>query len=124
LFAVSAALSCSLIVDTDEVDSGCGPGKKFCSGTCVDVGDPSYGCLQNGCEPCRRDNGVPRCEANDCEYDTCLYGWGCFDCREQILSNPAHCGGCNARCPIAGSTCSLGECIPPGGAGAGGEAGG
>ncbi len=121
LFAVFAVLSCSLIVDTEEIDSGCGAGKKFCSGSCVNVSDPAYGCLAKGCEPCRRDNGVPHCVENGCEYDTCLYGWGCVDCSEQILSNPEHCGHCYNRCE-PGETCSVGRCVPVD-AGAGGEAG-
>ena len=44
LVVVCTGLSCSIIVDTDGIDSGCGDRKKLCGGTCVSVGDPSYGC--------------------------------------------------------------------------------
>jgi hypothetical protein len=121
LVAVLAALACSFIVDTDEIVEGCGSGKKLCAGVCVDIGDPAYGCLPNVCEPCRRDHGIPRCGANDCEYETCLYGWGCSDCRRQILSDPEHCGGCNKSCD--GGTCRCGLCVDSIDAGAGGQAG-
>lgn len=120
--AVFAALSCSIIVKTDEIDSGCGSDKKLCLGECVDVGDPAYGCLEGVCEPCRRDNGVPRCGTNGCEVDTCLYGWGCPDCNVRILSNPDHCGHCYNECDDDW-TCSVGRCVPPPGSGSGGEGG-
>ena len=122
LVAVLAGLSCSFIVDTDQIDEGCASGKKLCAGTCVDIDDPAYGC-QSGCgEPCRRENGIPRCGESGCEFETCLYGWGCSDCSEQILSDPEHCGGCNQACD-AGLACSCGQCVDPDDAGVGGQAG-
>jgi hypothetical protein len=123
LFGVLAALSCSFIVETEEISSGCGIGKKFCFGDCVDADDPAYGCLENVCDPCLRDNGVPRCGEDGCEYETCLYGWGCFDCSVHILSNRDHCGHCYNPCTDPDSTCSEGRCVPPPDTGAGGEAG-
>jgi hypothetical protein len=121
LIGLCGALSCSLIVDTDGIDSGCGDRKKLCAGNCVSVDDPSYGC-DSGCEPCRREDGIPGCESGACVYETCLYGWGCPNCTEQVLSNPEHCGSCDIACN-PDQICSVGVCIPAD-TGGGGEGGG
>jgi hypothetical protein len=126
--AIAGAVACSLAVDTSDIDSGCGPNRKFCDGTCVSVDEPAYGCTQEGCAPCQRDllgepfgdRLIPKCENNVCVPDRCAFGYGCEGCKERILTNPFHCGSCFNRCD-PGLTCSLGECVGAGGAG--GEAG-
>jgi hypothetical protein len=121
--ALTSAAACSLLVDTSGLDEGCPSGRKFCAGSCVPVNDAAYGCEETGCEPCRRDNGVPRCDGTECVWDTCLYGYGCEQCTARILIDPENCGFCRHACDPDEQTCSAGECVPPGSGGAGGEAG-
>ena len=122
--AVAGAGACSLIVDTSGVDEGCPSGEKFCAGRCVPVNDPTYGCQPAGCEPCRTDNGVPRCGADQrCEFDACLYGFGCLDCSAKILIDEDNCGACGHPCADK-ETCASGSCEGAGGAGGEGGEGG
>ncbi|HEX6767052.1 MAG TPA: hypothetical protein VF103_16260 [Polyangiaceae bacterium] len=87
------------------------------------MNDAAYGCEATGCEPCRRDNGVPRCDGTECVWDTCLYGFGCNECTARILIEMANCGYCGHECKEGKETCSAGECVPLGSGGAGGESG-
>ena len=127
LVLVLGAFACSLVVDTSELDQGCGTGKKFCGDACVNVSDPSYGCSDNACTPCPKgtftDRFVPKCDEGRCAVDHCLYGYGCDDCSARILTDPLNCGGCRVECG-SGRTCSEGSCVDSlGSAGAGGQGG-
>ena len=122
--AALGSLACSLVVDTSEIDSGCGDGKKFCAGTCVGVDDPAYGCTLDRCDPCRLDpfgnafgdRVIPKCERGVCVAETCAFGYGCPDCSKRLLTDPANCGKCGNPCD-GEQTCSLGSCVSDGGAG-------
>lgn len=134
LFGLSmlfGAVACSFIVDTDEIDSGCPSGSKYCQGRCVDVDDASYGCTAEGCDPCEDDaNGdsfgdryVPKCDRGECVVDRCAGDYGCAECDKHLLSDDHNCGTCRHACDTEnGWTCSYGECLPPddGAGGAGG----
>src|SRR5262245_5198779 len=109
--AFASAAACSLLVDSSELDEGCPSGRKYCGGSCVPVNDPAYGCETTGCEPCGRDNGVPRCDGTECVWDTCLYGFGCEECTAKILIDPNNCGFCGHPCTPVEQTCSAGECV-------------
>ena len=108
------ALSCSLVVDTSDVDRGCGSGRKLCADTCVQVSDPAYGCTPDLCDPCRLTNAIPRCEDDTCVVNACLLGFDCPDektgCHTNILVDPANCGHCQTACQ-AGESCSDGRCV-------------
>jgi hypothetical protein len=108
------ALSCSLVVDTSEIDGGCGSGRKLCAGKCVEQDDEAYGCTPNLCDPCRLTNAIPRCEGNTCVVDACLLGFDCPEertgCHTNILVDSAHCGDCQTACQT-GESCSNGQCV-------------
>jgi hypothetical protein len=110
------ALSCSLAVDTSELDQGCGPGRKLCGGNCVKESDPAYGCTPNLCDPCRLTNAFPDCKGGACVVKACLLGFDCPDegtgCHTNILVDPANCGGCRKECLALGESCSNGKCVP------------
>jgi hypothetical protein len=113
------ALACSLVVDTDEIDEGCPTGTKLCEGSCVEIDDPTYGCGDEGCEPCETDGDgnalndriVPACKAGTCTVGRCTDGYGCDRCLRNLLSDNQNCGSCNHICR-GGRTCSAGECLP------------
>lgn len=108
------ALSCSLVVDTSDVDQGCGSGRKLCAGKCVDQTDQAYGCTPTGCAPCRLTNAIPRCEGETCVVNACLFGFDCPDekagCLTNILVDSEHCGHCDTSC-LPGQSCSNGGCV-------------
>jgi hypothetical protein len=114
------ALSCSLVVDTSEIDGGCGPERKLCAGKCVNQDDPAYGCTPNLCDPCRLTNAIPQCAGNTCVVEDCLLGFSCPEertgCHTNIFVDSAHCGDCLTRCND-GESCSNGECVAVGAAG-------
>ena len=126
LAVLGALSSCSLLVDTSEIDGGCGDGKKYCEEKCVSVNEPFYGCSATDCNPCRGDHVVNRCEDGTCVFVECVHGWGCEDCTANLLTDPEHCGTCQNDCG-SGWTCSGGVCVPPEGGrvdpGAGGAGG-
>jgi len=108
------ALSCSLVVDTSDVDQGCGSGRKLCAGKCVDQSDPAYGCTRSECSSCRLTNAIPRCEGETCVVNACLLGFDCPDektgCFINIFTDSTHCGRCDTAC-LAGEDCSDGRCV-------------
>jgi hypothetical protein len=132
LSTLFGVVACSFIVDTDEIDSGCASGTKYCDGRCVDVNDASYGCTSEGCDPCETDDSgdpigdryIPKCERGECVIDRCVGDYGCAECDKHLLSNDQNCGTCMHACET-GWTCSYGECVPPddGADGSGGAAG-
>jgi hypothetical protein len=119
VLAFGCAGACSLLVDTSGIDGGCPSGQKYCAGNCVPVSDPAYGCKTSTCDPCRTDNGIPRCDGSECVWDTCLYGFGCEKCTAKVLIDENNCGYCGHEC--RSGECAAGDCVPVGGAG--GEAG-
>jgi hypothetical protein len=48
-----------------EVDAGCGPDDKVCSGKCVGTDDPAYGCGDPHCNPCELQNAFAGCGLSD-----------------------------------------------------------
>jgi hypothetical protein len=116
--AALGTLACSLVVDTSEIDSGCGAGAKYCEG-CVRIDDPAYGCKPDRCEPCRFDaNGnefgdrvIPKCDREVCVVETCVFGYGCPDCSKSLLSDRTNCGECGEICTEGLQTCREGVCV-------------
>jgi len=108
------ALSCSFVIETSDVDQGCGSGKKLCAGKCVEQSDKRYGCTRTGCDPCRLTNAIPACAGEECVVDACLLGFGCADekvgCPTNILVNHENCGSCWMPCH-GSEICSDGTCI-------------
>jgi hypothetical protein len=129
VFGVFGVLACSLIVDTEEIDAGCPTNTKFCGGKCVGVDDATYGCTDEGCDPCLTDldgdpfgdRFVPQCRNGACVPGDCAFGYGCDDCAARLLSDPENCGTCKYNCD--GGTCSLGTCVYPDAGEAGGSDG-
>jgi len=117
------ALSCSLVVDTSDVDEGCGPTRKLCAGQCVQQSDEAYGCTRTGCTPCRLTNAIPRCDPGGmCVVAGCLFGFDCPEnnagCFTNILVDSKHCGRCTTACEDWES-CSDGKCVNQAGSGGG-----
>lgn len=108
------ALSCSLVIDTSDVDEGCGSGRKLCAGKCVSVTDKAYGCTPTGCAPCRLTNAIPACLDGKCVVEGCLLGFDCPEemvgCLTNVLVDPDNCGHCGMPCP-GEQTCSNGTCV-------------
>lgn len=108
------ALSCSLVVDTSDVDQGCGPKQKLCGDKCVERGDPAYGCTRTECAPCRLTNAIPRCDGETCVVAACLLGFDCPEektgCLTNVLVDSNHCGHCDTACQDDES-CSNGMCV-------------
>jgi hypothetical protein len=105
---------CALVVDTSDIDSGCGPGMKLCGpGHCVAVNDPAYGCMPNNCVPCQLKNAIPACVDQMCVVQACLLGFDCQDesgCPVNVLVNHDHCGKCNVACD-GDQSCQNGTCL-------------
>lgn len=112
--ALFGVLSCSFVVDTSDIDRGCGPGKKLCgTGNCVLLNDPAYGCTRDNCEPCALTNAIPECAGETCAVKACLLGFGCPNeagCPANLLVEPANCGLCNFGC-AANESCQNGACV-------------
>ena len=89
--------SCTLLVDTSELDAGCGDGMKFC-GRCVTLDDPAYGCDSGVCTPCEFPHAIPECLNGECVAKSCLYGYGCQSCTASILTEERNCGECGHVC--------------------------
>jgi len=108
------ALSCSLAIDTSDVDQGCGPGRKLCAGKCVEQDDKGYGCSRSGCAPCPLANAIPRCAGETCVVEACLFGFDCPEvdagCLTNVLVDPNHCGRCDTACK-SWQSCSNGTCV-------------
>lgn len=108
------ALSCSLVVDTSDVDEGCGSNRKLCAGKCVELIDPAYGCSRNECDPCRLTNAIPRCDGETCVVNACLLGFDCPEentgCLTNVLVDSHNCGHCHSACED-GTSCSNGTCV-------------
>src|SRR3954447_7288759 len=108
------ALSCSLVIDTSDVDRGCGPTRKLCADKCVELDDPAYGCTRSECSVCPLANAIPRCAGETCVVSACLFGFDCPQddkgCLTNILVDPTHCGHCDRQC-LEGESCSDGTCV-------------
>lgn len=110
----------------------CDPGTNDCTPGCIEDadcgGDLTCDVPNNTCVGCLADNECPL--GNVCEDGTCVPGCndqqGCPDglacCTEQcvdIMTDEAHCGGCEAPCDPAdatgecnGGVCEIGMCDP------------
>ncbi|MBI5531630.1 MAG: hypothetical protein HY898_02870 [Deltaproteobacteria bacterium] len=98
------------------VDAGC----KQCSGQCVPVDDPAYGCAPTSCSPCSAPHVTKyACQEGQCLALTCEPWWGDCDtslvngCETQTSSSLTSCGQCGHGCPVPGNgtaTCTSGVC--------------
>jgi len=94
----------------DEAGRACGSGEKLCFGVCVSAEDPRYGCAAAACAACSSVRATPVCAGGGCATGACYPGYadcdqsGANGC-ETDLSQPAHCGTCNAVCPATAAYC-------------------
>jgi hypothetical protein len=114
--AAAVYAGCSIAVNADEIDKGCGEGRKLCGeGNCVRIDDPAYGCQPTGCQPCLLDNAIPECRDGECAVEACLEGFGCpvdrLGCTVNIFVDTDHCGACGYACAGDGR-CVDGQCVP------------
>lgn len=122
---LSLAGACSLAVDADELDEGCGAGTKACGAQCVLLSDPEYSCSLPICSPCALGNATSSCgPTGTCVIAGCKVGYA--DCNKSnddgceiaTASDPNHCGGCDLPCPVppqgeqdcANSLCVIRKC--------------
>ena len=89
----------------------CAFGRKLCDGSCVAVNDPLFGCGETSCIPCSLPNSTATCAGSGCVVASCDPGYA--DCDQDAadgcetdLSQPAHCGVCNAKCPPTAPDCT------------------
>jgi hypothetical protein len=94
-----------------SVPQACPFGDKQCNGGCVPVVDPAYGCGPTMCSACSLPHTTSGCSASGCAVATCDPGYA--DCDQDAangcevdLSQPAHCGTCNAKCPVTAPDCA------------------
>lgn len=106
----------------DAVDGGgdagnaCPMGQKLCDGTCVEIGNPRYGCTDVGCAPCAVPEGTSvRCDPGKCRVSSCAEGFD--DCDgdpangcETDLKQPTSCGSCTRNCPADAKFCDNARC--------------
>ncbi len=120
-FSAALTCACSLLSPADDSlaeDKKCGAGFKSCDGSCVNTGNPSFGCTDTGCDACALSGAAAICVAGQCRVGTCEAGLGDCNgssadgCETNLESSMAHCGSCGASCAISGavSTCSAGQC--------------
>jgi len=108
--------------DATQDSSTCLATQKLCSGGCVEVTDPAYGCGSTGCTPCPTpEHASAVCQGTTCS-GTCLAGWAnCNNsmsdgCEIDTNSDVQHCGACERPCStyrVKGAlslSCSLGLC--------------
>lgn len=119
--ALAGVLSCQLVVGLGELDNHeCPAGQKGCSGRCVSMSDPAYGCARNDCAPCVLLNASARCDDNFvCAVAGCIGDYkNCSQtaesgCEIDSAHDPLNCGGCNVICmnPAHGiAGCSANQC--------------
>jgi hypothetical protein len=103
----------------DEPDTNCATEYKWCSGACVPIDDPAFGCGLATCLPCNSARATVECSAGQCSILWCDLSYG--DCNsdptdgcEIHLVTLDHCAQCNKVCGAgfahATPTCMTGEC--------------
>lgn len=130
--ALALPVSCSLVVDTEELQAGaagldCGEGAKVCPDrlakdrwVCVGTTNASYGCGSGSCDPCQIANATPRCDTEkNCAVATCQGGYK--DCNEKASDgceadldrDERNCGSCDNQCEAENglTACSKGQCL-------------
>src|SRR5690349_19921887 len=106
-----AVASCSLLVDSSDLDADCTAAQKWCDGHCVDRNDPRFGCEPGFCEACALPNTIPTCKNGHCAPQECLFGFGCADCTVNVLTDNKNCGTCGNDCHD--KVCKFGQCELP-----------
>ena len=98
------ALSCSLVVDTSDVDEGCGPGRKLCAGECVKQNEKAYGCTPHWLRSVSADQCHSSLQKRNLRRrKLCL--WlrlsrvdETAGCLINVLVDKENCGDCNTKC--------------------------
>jgi hypothetical protein len=120
--------SCTLAVDTDALNEGCGEGTKLCDGVCVSILDTETGCGSPSCVPCALQHADVLCAPSGaCVIATCTDPYEDCDgnpangCEVNLDSDPKFCGSCNAdpcdlpnveRQACSRGSCAIGKCAP------------
>jgi len=113
-------------VDAGDGSAPCSVGTKSCSGQCVQVNDPKYGCDPVSCTACPADttkHQAPTCDTNaKCAFSTaCDTGFGDCDanpangCETSTGTDVANCGTCKNTCGTTNTSavaCTAGKCAP------------
>lgn len=126
LASASLVLGCSLVVQEDKLQEGCGEGllecagecralddplcceagSKMCGGTCVSEQLVRYGCASSQCEPCFYPHAQAECDGRlgECVLASCTGAFAdCDDepengCETDTDYSPQHCGACGNEC--------------------------
>jgi hypothetical protein len=102
--------ACSIVVDPQELERGCEPGKKKCEVTpgelrCVSTNDPAYGCARESCVPCTLAHADEVCDSGgECAIGTCIPEFQNCDlvsrngCEIDLNTSYDNCARCGASC--------------------------
>ncbi|MBI5534032.1 MAG: hypothetical protein HY898_15025 [Deltaproteobacteria bacterium] len=109
-----------------EAEAGitCGPGTKLCSGQCALTNQPTTGCAQPDCQPCKFAFASSMCDGDlKCAVSQCVLGHEDCNgepldgCEAALKSDPGNCGTCgkacaypNAQPQCVNGTCAMGWC--------------
>ncbi len=115
--SVAVAMDAGFEADSSRPDSApptipaCALGDKLCNGACVSVADPLFGCGPSVCSACALEHATAACSASGCAIGICESGYADCDQNpangcETDLSEPAHCGSCNAACTSLAPDCN------------------
>ncbi|MEZ4226170.1 MAG: hypothetical protein R3B13_34810 [Polyangiaceae bacterium] len=98
---------------------GCSAAQKLCTGVCVALEDPTFGCSNSGCDPCSLANASTQCFQGQCALASCKGSFANCDadpnngCETDVSQETAHCGDCGRACSTAKavqSSCETGVC--------------
>jgi hypothetical protein len=94
---------------------GCPSGQKTCSGQCVAIDDPAFGCGATTCASCSFPNATAKCSSGGCAFGSCNGSYKDCDkktsngCETDASSDVDNCGFCGDACGQNGS-CVSGAC--------------
>lgn len=96
---------------SNDAPATCAEGERACDDRCVTVDDPSFGCGDPACAPCRIAGGTATCREGACAIAACAIGRA--DCNGDVadgcetdLSQPSSCGACDGVCPATAPACT------------------
>ncbi|HQP37874.1 MAG TPA: hypothetical protein PLI95_21980, partial [Polyangiaceae bacterium] len=99
-------------------EASCSGSTKECSGQCVSIDDPAWGCTASSCTACDLPHATAGCASGACSVASCEPSWADCNataadgCEVDLNTELTHCGACDSVCAFAQATasCEGGEC--------------